>query len=42
MKKVFTSASVLVIFDQRLHVIVSADASSYGLGCVLMNAHKDG
>ena len=38
-KKLLTNTPALVYYDHRLPTIVSADASSYGLGAVLLQTH---
>ena len=41
-KKILTTTPVLAAFDPELETIVSADASSYGLGAVLVQKQRDG
>ena len=36
-----TSAPSLAYFDPKCETIVSADSSSYGIGGVLMQTHRD-
>lgn len=42
LKQLVTSAQCIAKFDPKLRTIVSADASSFGLGCVLMQVQSDG
>ena len=42
LKMLITSDQVLVHFDSRVPVILSCDASEYGVGAVLMHRYSDG
>ena len=41
MKKLLSSTPILSLYDQKCPTRVSADASSFGLGAVLMQQHSD-
>ena len=42
LKTALSSSEVLALYDARNHAILSADASSYGLGAVLRQTQPDG
>ena len=41
-KTILSSAPVLALFDHNLDTIVLSDASSFGLGAVLLQTQRDG
>jgi transposase InsO family protein len=42
LKKLLSDATMLVHFDSKLPIILATDASSYGIGAVIMHRYADG